>query len=71
MAGLAATVAAIALANWGIAAGEIGRSLGMLPWDAALRLGPHHAWMLALLANDAVDRLWLAAALAIAAFGSR
>ena len=70
-AGVAATLAAIALANWGIAAGEVGRSLGMLPWDAAVRLGPHYAWTLALLANGAADRLWLAAAVAIAAIGSR
>ena len=70
-AGVLATLATIALANWGIAAGEVGHSLGMLPWDAAVRLGPHYAWTLALLANHAVDRLWLAAAVAIAAIGSR
>jgi hypothetical protein len=70
-AGVASTLAAIVLANWGIAAGEIGRSLGMLPWDSALRLGPDYAWMLALMANRAVDRIWLAAAVAVAAIGSR
>ncbi len=69
--GLAATLATIALANWGIAAGEVGRSLGMLPWDAALRLGPDHAWTLASLANGAADRAWLAAGLAAGAIGSR
>lgn len=70
-AGLAATLATIAMANWGIAAGEVGRSLGMLPWDAALRLGPDYAWTLAALANGGVDRAWLAAGLAVAAIGSR
>lgn len=70
-AAVAATVAAVAIANWGIAAGEVGRSLGMLPWDAAARMGPHYAWTLALLANGAVDRAWLAAAVIIAAVGSR
>ncbi len=70
-AGFAAVLATILLANWGIAAGEVGRSLGMLPWDAALRLGPDYAWTLALLANGAVERAWLAAGLAVAAIGSR
>jgi hypothetical protein len=70
-AGVAATVATIALANWGIAAGEVGRSVGMLPWAAAIRLGPDYAWTLAELANGAADRLWLAAAVVVAAVGSR
>jgi len=69
--GVAATLAAIALANWGIAAGEIGRALGMLPWDAAPRMGPHYAWTLALLANASVDRAWLAASVVAAALASR
>jgi hypothetical protein len=68
---LAATLAAIALANWGIAAGEVGRSLGMLPWEAATRLGAHHAWTLAGLANGAADAAWLAAALVLAAVAGR
>lgn len=71
MAGAVATLATIALANWGIAAGEIGRSVGMLPWASAARLGPHYAWTLAELANGTIDRLWLAAAVAVAAIGSR
>lgn len=68
---VAATMATVALANWGIAAGEVGRALGMLPWDASVRLGPHYAWTLALLANGAAERAWLVAALMIAAVGSR
>ena len=71
VAGVAATLATIALANWGIAASEIGRSVGMLPWDAAVRLGPDYAWTLAVLANGAADRLWLATAIVVAAIGSR
>lgn len=71
VAGVAATLATIALANWGIAAGEVGRSVGMLPWEAAIRLGPDYAWTLAGLANGTADRLWLAAAVAVAAIGSR
>ncbi|MDQ3039478.1 MAG: hypothetical protein M3R16_06760, partial [Pseudomonadota bacterium] len=31
---LVATLAIIALANWGIAATEIGLSLGLLPWES-------------------------------------
>ena len=71
VAGVAATVATIVLANWGIAAGEVGRSVGMLPWEAAIRLGPDYAWTLSELANGTADRLWLAAAVVVAAVGSR
>lgn len=71
VAGIAATLATIVLANWGIAAGEVGRSVGMLPWAAAIRLGPDYAWTLAELANGAGDRLWLTAAVVVAAIGSR
>jgi hypothetical protein len=70
-AAVVATLATIALANWGIAAGEVGRALGMMPWDAGARLGPHYAWTLASLANAAADRAWLAAAVVVAAIGSR
>jgi hypothetical protein len=71
IAGVAAPLATIVLANWGIAASEVGRSVGMLPWDAAIRLGPDYAWTLAGLANGTADRLWLATALVVAAIGSR
>jgi len=69
--GVAATAVAIALANWGIAAAEFGQSVGMLPWDSALRLGAHHAWTLVGLANDGVDIAWLAGGLVVAAVVSR
>lgn len=63
------TLAAILLANWGIAAMEIGRSMGLLPWESAPRLGFHYAWELIRLANGAVELAWYALALAAAAIG--
>lgn len=70
-AAMAATAFAIALANWWIAAGQIGRSLGLLPWDSSLRLGPDYAWTLATLANRPADVAWIAAALLFAAIAGR
>lgn len=70
-ASMAATAFAIALANWWIAAGQIGRSLGLMPWDSSLRLGPDYAWTLATLANHPADLAWLAAALLFAAIAGR
>jgi len=69
--GVAATAVVIALANWGIVAAQLGKVLGLMPWDSALKLGPHHAWTLIQLANDSADRLWLLAALVLAAFTAR
>lgn len=68
---LAATAFSVALANWWIAAGQIGRSLGLLPWDSSLRLGPDYAWTLATLANHPADLAWIAAALLLAAIAGR
>ena len=67
----AATLLAVALANWWIAAGQIGRSLGLLPWDSSLRLGPDYAWTLATLANRPAYLAWIAAALLLAAIAGR
>lgn len=67
----AATVLSVALANWWIAAGQIGRSLGLMPWDSSLRLGPDYAWTLASLANHPGDLAWIAAALLLAAIAGR
>ena len=66
---LFATGATILLANWGIAALEIGRSMGLLPWDSALRLGPAYAWELSRLANGPTELAWYALALLVAGFG--
>jgi hypothetical protein len=66
---LLATAVVITLANWGIAATEIGRSMGLLPWESALRLGSSYAWELIRLANGPVELAWYALALATAAIG--
>ena len=58
---LLATVATITLANFTIIAGQVGRGMGLLPWESAIRLGPAYAWELARLAATATD-LWLYAA---------
>jgi len=68
---LVATAFAIVLANWWIAAGQIGRSLGLMPWASSLRLGPDYAWTLATLANRPADVAWIAAALLLAAIAGR
>ncbi|QIL21307.1 hypothetical protein [Thermomonas sp. HDW16] len=64
-----ATATTILIANWGIAATEIGRSMGLLPWDSALRLGPAYAWELIRLANGTTDLAWYALALVVALIG--
>ncbi len=68
---VASTGATIILANWGIAAAQMGRVMGLLPWESMTRLGPSFAWTLANLANPPVDLLWLAIALVLAALASR
>ncbi len=68
---VAATAFTIALANWGIAAAQIGRSMGLLPWESLTKLGPFYAWTLANLANPPIDLLWLATSLVLAAVASR
>ena len=70
-AALAASALAIALANWWIAAGQIGRNFGMMPWDSSLRLGPDYAWTLATLVNHPADLAWIAVALVFAALAGR
>lgn len=61
-----ATLGMIVVANWGIAATQIGISLGLSPWDSATKLGLYHAWTLVGLANQTADRLWMATALVLA-----
>jgi len=68
---VAGTALTIVLANWGIAAAQVGRSMGMLPWESIGKLGPSYAWTLANLANPPLELLWLAAALVLAAIASR
>lgn len=69
--GVVATAAIILLANWGIAATEVGIGMGLLPWESALRLGPAYAWELIRLANGPVELAWYALALVAAAIASR
>lgn len=65
------TAVAIAAANWGIIAAQVGRTMGLLPWESALKLGSDHAWTLAMLANAPTDLAWMVAALALAAWLGR
>lgn len=65
------TLLTIALVNWGIAAAQIGASLGLNPWDSALKLGSDYAWTLAKLANQRADQVWMGLALVIAAITAR
>ena len=65
-----ATLATIMLANWAIAALEIGRSIGLLPWESALRLGPAYAWELLRLANGPAELAWYAASVVVAGVGA-
>ncbi len=71
MLAVTATVFTIALANWGIAAAQIGRAMGLLPWESLTKLGPFYAWTLANLANPPLDLFWLATSLVLAAVASR
>lgn len=68
---MATTLVVIALANWGIAATEIGRSMGLLPWESALRLGSDYAWQLIQLANTRADLAWYAVGMALAGMFAR
>lgn len=68
---LAGTALAIVLANWWIAAAQIGEVMGLLPWQSILKLGPSYAWTLASLANQALDLAWLGLALLLAAIAGR
>ena len=65
------TAATIVLANWGIAATQLGRSIGVLPWSSALKLGPDHAWTVLSLANTPADLGWLAAGVVLGAIAAR
>ena len=69
--GVLATVAAIVLSIWVVVAGLLGRMLGLSPWEAALKLGTHHAWTLAQVTHGPGDVAWLGAGVVIAAVLSR
>lgn len=65
------TALAIALANWGIVAAQVGKSMALLPWDSMFQLGPDFIWILTQLANGPVEFAWWGAALVMAAVASR
>lgn len=71
LAGVAATAGIVLLANWGIIAVHLGEMLGFSPIASAWRLGVHHAWELAQLANSTFDLMMMAIALVLAALVSR
>ncbi|MDY1035265.1 hypothetical protein [Stenotrophomonas sp. CFBP8980] len=62
------TLGVTALAWWSIASAWLGGSMGLTPWESALRMGPHLAWTLVGLANVTADWLWLPVALVFAAW---
>jgi hypothetical protein len=68
---VAGTLLVAAAANWAIASAWMGGSMGLNPWDASLRMGPHLAWTLINLANGAMEWLWLAIGVAVGAWLAR
>ena len=65
------TLLVTALAWWLIASAWMGGSMGLLPWESALRMGPHLAWTLVGLATTPGDWLWVGAAVVIGAWLGR
>ncbi len=61
-----ATALVVALANFMIAAGQIGQDFGLRPGESALRIGSDYAWLLVTLANGRADLAWYALAIALA-----
>lgn len=66
-----ATALIAAAAHWWIIAAHLGAMLGLPPWSSAVKLGLHHAWTLAGVANGPADLIWLATAVIAAAIASR
>ncbi|MCC7097612.1 MAG: hypothetical protein IT472_10575 [Thermomonas sp.] len=60
------TAAVIVLANFLIAAGQIGQDFGLRPLESALRMGASYAWLLVSMANTRTDLLWYGASLVLA-----
>lgn len=70
-AAVAATALSIVLANWGIVAAQMGRPMGLLPWQSMAKLGPSLAWTMASLANQPADLAWLWIGLVVALLAGR
>ena len=63
---VAGTVAATGLAAWLVAGAEMGRLVGLAPWESAQRLGPVLAWELVRHGAAAWDGLFVAGACVLA-----
>lgn len=68
---LAGTALTVLMANWAIAAIQMGIPMGLGPWDALWRPGPSYVWLLADLANSGFDKLCIAVGLAVAVWQGR
>lgn len=68
---LAGTALSVALANWWIAGAQIGKMVGLLPWDSIPRLGLSYAWTLSGLANGGAELAWYGVALLLAVVAGR
>jgi hypothetical protein len=68
---LAGTVLVAVAANWGIVSSYVGQSLGLDPWNSALRMGPHMAWTLVQLSSGVAEAMWLGVALVVGWFTAR
>lgn len=66
LAAVLGTVLTVALANYMIAAGQIGMGFGLRPGESALLMGANYAWLLVTLANTRADLLWYVAGLGLA-----
>lgn len=65
-ANLVATIATIAIANWCIAAAQMGGPMGLPVTESLQRIGPDLARTLLLLANQPMDLAWYAIAVVVA-----
>lgn len=62
------TLLITALSWWIVASAWMGGSMGLLPWESALRMGPRLAWTLIDLATTLRDWLWVGAAVLLGAW---
>lgn len=59
------------LALWGIAATQVGFSMGLAPWDSMTKLGADYAWTLVTLTTTPLDWAALAIAPLLAGWAAR